>query len=198
LTSPRITVAETYPAEVYGHLGLSKKFGKNNREGRASQAHAILTWYKNEAIVFDADLVADIEDGLGNAETGEDAFDACIGLLGMIEAVRDPSQCLVPQDPVVRNIEGWILGVNPLGLKPTSGTPRHSATSQAMKELQQATPTSNIPAHEGRGRWCPACHQKWFRCWPLGWDGHAAHVCTGITGDTPENRKRAYRERYLV
>jgi hypothetical protein len=31
-------------------------------------------------------LVAKIEDGFGHSETGEDAFDAFIGLLGIIEA----------------------------------------------------------------------------------------------------------------
>lgn len=82
LASPGITVLEAYPAETYGHLGLSRGFGKRSREGRSSQARTILSWCERRAIVLQADLAANIEDGFGNSANGEDAFDAFVGLLG--------------------------------------------------------------------------------------------------------------------
>jgi hypothetical protein len=197
LASAGITVLEAYPAETYGHLGLSRGFGKRSREGRSSQARTILFWCERNAVVLQPELAANIENGFGDSETGEDAFDAFIGLLGIIEAVCDPSRCEAPQDPAVRDIEGWILGTDPASLGAPPVMPTRSAHSLAAKEFRRETTTAKSPAEEGRGRLCPACQQKRFARWPWGWDGHAAHVCTGITGDTPEDRKRAYRERYL-
>ncbi len=42
---------------------------------------------------------------------------------------------------------------------------------------------------------CPACRRKVFASWPEGWDGHAGYAC-GIAGDTPEERKANFKERY--
>jgi len=88
LSSGRITVLEAYPAETYGHLGLSRNFGKRKREGRQSQAATILAWCERHAVELEPELRTKIEGGFGEAETGEDAFDAFIGLLGLIEAIR--------------------------------------------------------------------------------------------------------------
>jgi hypothetical protein len=186
LASAGITVLETYPAETYGHLGLTRGFGKRRRDGRSSQADAILSWCARNGVGLQADLAANIEDGFGSAETGEDAFDAFIGLLGMIEAVCDPSKCVAPQDPAVRDIEGWTLGTDPA-----------DASDQPLRSASSRAPTDRRRVEEGHERLCPACQQKRFARWPWGWDGHAAHSCTGVAGDTPEERKRIYRERYL-
>ena len=43
---------------------------------------------------------------------------------------------------------------------------------------------------------CPACQEKVFEKWPLGWDAHAAFVCPGIPSDTPANRKLCFKERF--
>ena len=47
----------------------------------------------------------------------------------------------------------------------------------------------------GEKVWCPECHGKTFAVWPEGWDGHAGHACS-IEGETPEERKSAYKRRY--
>lgn len=196
LASAGITVLEAYPAETYTHLGLSRGFGKRTHGGRKSQAQPILTWCDHNAVVLSADLVANIEDGFGNSETGEDAFDAFIGLLGMIEAVCDPSRCVALEDPAVRDIEGWTLGTDPASISPTS-LESTRVRSQAAREFRREPRADTALPGVGRERLCPACQQKTFARWPWGWDGHAAHGCSGVTGDTPEERKRAYRERYL-
>ena len=193
-----ITVLEAYPAETYGHLGLSRSFGKRRREGRQSQALAILSWCERHAVGLEPGLEARVEDGFGEAETGEDTFDAFIGLLGMLEAVCDPALCSAPQDPVVRDIEGWTLGTDPASIRAASATlPSRASRGQAPREVRHEPPTDRLQPEEEHDRLCPACGKKRFVRWPWGWDGHAAHACSGLAGGTPEERKRVYRERYL-
>jgi hypothetical protein len=60
------------------------------------------------------ELVAMVEDGFGASATGEDAFDAVVGLLGTIDVVRGHR----PADPPASvadacTVEGWILGLGP-------------------------------------------------------------------------------------
>jgi hypothetical protein len=43
---------------------------------------------------------------------------------------------------------------------------------------------------------CPACDDKVFDTWPLGWDAHAAHVCRGLHATTETERKANYRSRF--
>ena len=52
----------------------------------------------------------EIEEGFGDSPNGEDAFDATVGLFGMLNVVlgrRTPGD---PDDERVRNVEGWMLG----------------------------------------------------------------------------------------
>jgi hypothetical protein len=65
LESARITVAETYPAEIYGQLGLAYGFGKRRPEGRKSQACSILSWCNQNCVSLAPKLAADIADGFG-------------------------------------------------------------------------------------------------------------------------------------
>lgn len=43
---------------------------------------------------------------------------------------------------------------------------------------------------------CPACHQKVFERWPLGWDAHAHHVCPGIRENNGIERKANFKNRF--
>jgi len=45
-------------------------------------------------------------------------------------------------------------------------------------------------------RLCPACRKHEFKRWPLGWDAHAAHKCSGLSGSDIEERKQEFRQRY--
>lgn len=42
---------------------------------------------------------------------------------------------------------------------------------------------------------CPACPNV-FQDFPLGWDAHAAHLCSGLTAVEPDGRKREYKARF--
>ena len=44
---------------------------------------------------------------------------------------------------------------------------------------------------------CPGCGKKEFKQWPLGWDGHAAFKCEGLSAVGPEERKNEFRRKYL-
>lgn len=110
LQSPRITVAEVYPAEFYSRLGIPSRFGKTTQHARAAQAPAIMRWCSNNQVTMPQDLQLAIEVGFNQSVTGEDQFDSLMGLLGMIESVRDPASFRSPDLPVIQSIEGWILG----------------------------------------------------------------------------------------
>jgi hypothetical protein len=110
LARHRFVVAETYPAEVYGHLGLNRKGGKRKQVVRRSNAAPLLAWAEQTGVELGPDLVAGIEDGFGTEVSGEDRFDAVVGLFGMLNVVLGRRPPGAPDDPIIRRIEGWILG----------------------------------------------------------------------------------------
>ena len=110
LKSPHIAVAEVYPAEFYNRLGIPNRFGKTTQQGRVAQAPAIIRWCVSNQVTMAQDLKLAIEVGFNQSLTGEDQFDSLIGLLGMIEAVRNPGEFHAPSIPTILKVEGWILG----------------------------------------------------------------------------------------
>ena len=108
-----IVAAETYPAEVYGHLGLgfgTGAGGKRAQAARAAQAPRLLQRAGDLGLGLDRRLRDAIADGFGPAPDGEDPFDATVGLLGMVNVVLGRRPAGAPGDAGVRRIEGWILG----------------------------------------------------------------------------------------
>ena len=57
----------------------------------------------------DAHLSTKIDDGFGAGNDGEDQFDSLIGLIRMLQVIRDPALDQLPE-PAIRRWEGWILG----------------------------------------------------------------------------------------
>lgn len=118
LKDKTIVIAETYPAEYYDRLGVRWQTGrsspssgwKRSAQARAAQAKALLSWAERSGVRLDEELQSQITSGF---EQGEDAFDAVIGLFGMLEVVlgrRTPGDPDV-RDTSIREIEGWILGL---------------------------------------------------------------------------------------
>ena len=124
LDRPGITVAETYPGEVYSHLRLrigAPNKSKRSQSDRRDDAGPLLAWAADNDVALSAALAADIRDGFGPGGDGEDRFDATVGLFGMLNVIfghRPPGD---PRDPVLRDIEGWILGLDPDRLRPRGG-----------------------------------------------------------------------------
>jgi hypothetical protein len=72
LNAGKIIVAESYPAEIYSHVGLARSFGKTTLSGRKSQAAQIFSWCRAHSVVLEAGLEAEIADGFAD----DDPFDS--------------------------------------------------------------------------------------------------------------------------
>ena len=104
-------LAETYPAEAYGHVGVAFRAGmsKRRQDDRRSAMKGLCARGRQQGITFSEELVKQVEDGFGARRDGEDAFDALIGTLGMIEVV-DGRRMESPGSGVGGAWEGSILG----------------------------------------------------------------------------------------
>jgi hypothetical protein len=117
LAPGRVVVAETYPAEFYGHFGVSfpasrpgRRSGKRVQADRRANAPALLARAAQLGVAVDAALQAAILDGFGPSPDGEDPFDAVVGLVGMLNVLLGGRASGEPATADVRNIEGWIFG----------------------------------------------------------------------------------------
>lgn len=114
-----IVVAESYPAEFYTHLGLSFPKGPGGHGGkqspfsRAANAHTLLGWAAANPIHLSNELVDLIRNGFGPKASGEDPFDAVVGLMGMLNVLFGRRPAGEPANAATRRIEGWILGQSP-------------------------------------------------------------------------------------
>jgi hypothetical protein len=95
-SSGEVVIVETYPAEACLHVGLLVSRGqwsKRRQVDRQSQAASLLHWAEHASVELHKDLRDQITDGFGDSSTGEDRFDATVGLFGMIEVIsgRRPS-----------------------------------------------------------------------------------------------------------
>jgi hypothetical protein len=113
----RVVAAECYPTEYYPVLGInfSKRVrgsisGKRSPTERENASKAILTACQEAGLLLSDEVETQVRHGFGSRPSGEDAFDALVGLLGILFVLRGflPETC--PQDPTTTLIEGWILG----------------------------------------------------------------------------------------
>lgn len=107
----RVVLAETYPAEAYGHVGVAFDRGgsKQRQADRRAATRNLIERCEEHGIELSAELRGMIIDGFGPRKSGEDPFDAVIGLFGMIEVVEGRRQ-EAPAEIPDRHWEGWILG----------------------------------------------------------------------------------------
>ena len=57
-----------------------------------------------------AELQQSLRDGFGSKPDGEDRFDAAAGLFGMLNGILGYKPIEEPEDPEIRQVEGWIFG----------------------------------------------------------------------------------------
>jgi hypothetical protein len=114
LQGRRFVVTEAYPGELYGHLGLAlrRHGGKRRQVARAACAARLLDWAGRARVDLAPELAAGIAAGFGSHPGADDQFDAVVGLFGLLNVVRGGRSSGEPDDPVVRRIEGWILGLD--------------------------------------------------------------------------------------
>ncbi len=113
LVASDAVLVETYPADVYLQLGLSighPGASKRRQEDRRADAKRLLDWCADRAVLPDEPLTEQILDGFGPSSSGEDPFDAVVGLFGMIDTLRRAVEPELPDDPAIRSVEGWMFG----------------------------------------------------------------------------------------
>ena len=118
LAPGQVVLAEVYPAEALRHLGLRLAGSKRAQAPRQALAPALRAAMARLDVVADTALAAAIATGFGADAAGEDRFDSLIGLLGLIAVLDGVRPDFVPDDPWVRQWEGWVLGQTAL---PASG-----------------------------------------------------------------------------
>ncbi|MBZ5669230.1 MAG: hypothetical protein LAO04_05825 [Acidobacteriia bacterium] len=109
LVPGNIVVAETYPAECCRWFSKDPLGSKCERGNRRKFGASLLGWADNHDVMLANCLTEDIQSGFPQ---GDDAFDAVVGLFGMLHVClgeRSPGE---PDDRAIREIEGWILGRN--------------------------------------------------------------------------------------
>ena len=108
LLMPRsIVIAETYPAECYRWFFPEPVKGKGELEVRMKAGDHLLKWAKSARVELDNALASTIDEGF---PAGDDAFDAVVGLFGLIEVVMGRRHPGEPTNDKIRTLEGWILG----------------------------------------------------------------------------------------
>lgn len=117
LASRKGVVAEIYPAEAYRHVGVvfgpapgGVPGGKRNPAARTANAPALQKWAADAGVTLSPDLAAAIDGGFGPRQDGENDFDAVAGLFGMLGVMLGIRPLWEPEEPVLRQVEGWILG----------------------------------------------------------------------------------------
>jgi hypothetical protein len=104
LRTHRVVVVETYPGEVYRHLGVAVR--KSARQDRARHGSTLRAAASRLGVELLPELQSEIDGGFAS----DDQFDAFVGLLGMIDVVRGRSSGEPRDDRDVVTVEGWILG----------------------------------------------------------------------------------------
>ncbi len=107
----RVTLCETYPAEFYGHLGIDRTgLSKRRQESRREAAKDLLEWAEKCGVELSEKLSTEIRDGFGESATGEDRFDAVVGLFGMLNVLLGHRESGEEKAGEGLAVEGWILG----------------------------------------------------------------------------------------
>lgn len=124
-----VVLAETYPAEAYGHVGVSfaSNESKRRQADRFAKSRAIIDWADRHDVALAPMVMTMVLAGFGDDAAGEDRFDALMGLLGMLEIVEGRRAASPSLSLAISQWEGWILGQ--LGAPAAQGEP--SSTNAA-------------------------------------------------------------------
>ncbi len=110
--APGVVIAETYPADAYRMVGAAfgSRESKRRQADRRAKASAILAWAERHGVLFAEDAHRPLTDGFGATASGEDRFDALLGLLKMIEVADGRRAERLARHDTTDAWEGWILG----------------------------------------------------------------------------------------
>ena len=103
-----LVVAETYPAECYGWFSDRPLGSKGDPDNRKKFSALLLAWAEINDVTIDDGLSKEMRDGFLTGD--DDAFDAVVGLFGMLRVCMGQRPTGEPNDKPIRDVEGWILG----------------------------------------------------------------------------------------
>ena len=110
LAPGRTVIAETYPAEALRQLGLRLDGSKRRQADRRTLAPTLGPRLARLGAQPDRALTAAIADGFGADAAGEDRLDCLLGLMSVLLVLAGERPDGTPADPVIRRVEGWVLG----------------------------------------------------------------------------------------
>jgi hypothetical protein len=142
-----VALAETYPAEALVQLGLQRPRSKRRQSDRAALAAPIGAVMTRLGATPTGALAAMLDDGFGAKADGEDRFDCLLGVLAIIRVIGGASDG-IPDDPVIRAVEGWVLGqVDPPLVPPNASTPPRA--HRPPPRARRSRPTDPRPGDSG-------------------------------------------------
>jgi hypothetical protein len=103
-----LVVAETYPAEYYGWFSDRPLGSKGDPKNRKRFSTPLLDWAGINNVFIENGLRKELRNGFPAGD--DDAFDAVIGLFGMLRVCIGQRPSGEPNDRPNRDVEGWILG----------------------------------------------------------------------------------------
>ena len=110
LTPGAVAIAETYPADALRQLGLSLRGSKRRQSDRAALTIPLLNTMAQLDVTPTPAMATLIQTGFGADAAGEDRFDSTIGVLCVIAVLAGQRPDSIPDDPALRQWEGWVLG----------------------------------------------------------------------------------------
>ncbi len=106
-----LILAESYPGDAYGQIGLSfARKSKRRMSDRAGFAADLMHWAASRGLTLDDRLASAIRGGFPATSGQDDGFDAVVGLLAAIAVATGDRPDGAPATDAVRLWEGWILG----------------------------------------------------------------------------------------
>ncbi len=106
LARPGVVMAEIYPALFFG--SVVKGAGKEKGEPRTRVFRDLLE--KARADGLDIALTPSAEEWVEAGFASSDDFDPMLSVVGMLRTLRTEPSLEPPDEPRVREVEGWILG----------------------------------------------------------------------------------------
>lgn len=123
-------IVETYPGEVYHQLGMPRRgWSKRRQAGRKSVARRLTDWLAERHAKTSDRLLRQIGDGFGERAQGEDAFDALVGLMGMLDVIAGRRDEGLPGAAAIQRWEGWIFGQTDPQRGPDGSAPDHEGAA---------------------------------------------------------------------
>jgi hypothetical protein len=99
---------------VLGWFSTKRLGRKQYPEDRKKFGACLLDWASSQDVALDNRLTEEIQKEFPQ---GDDAFDAVVGLFGMLKVCLGERATGEPDECIIRQVEGWILGRESCGSK---------------------------------------------------------------------------------